>query len=456
MANKTLLTNTAKLYSVENIYYSPLAITPPYNSIPDSMYLVLGHQDPWPDDNNPPTATQDPKTLKTFRKKIFAAKRVTTNDISPVIQRVNWESGNVYDYYNDTLDTTATDSNGYIVYTYYVKNKYDQVFKCLWNNNGAESTLEPYFEPGTIQTNNIFQGSDGYKWKYIYTVETALKVKFMNSDWMPVPVGSNIPNSLTPSAGAGNIDVINITNQGTNYDPLYTTVSISGDGTGFTAEPVISGGSITDVIITNNGTNYTYANVSFVSSAVRYGNDAIAFAPVSPIGGHGYDPISELGCTHVMIAPEVYGSENGFIPTDITYHQVALLINPTSRKAVLGSAPNANGDIYKTTTDLVVSSGSGTYNNNELIYQGDNIDSASFIGTVLSFNSDTNTISVINTSGTPSTGLGITNGSTTRTVLSYTSPDFDVFSGYFMYIENRSGIQRSVDGIEQFKIVLGY
>ena len=29
---------------------------------------------------------------------------------------------------------------------------------------------------------------------------------------MPVPVGSNIPNSLIPSAGSGNIDVINIIN----------------------------------------------------------------------------------------------------------------------------------------------------------------------------------------------------------------------------------------------------
>jgi hypothetical protein len=30
------------------------------------------------------------------------------------------------------------------------------------------------------------------------------------------------------------------------------------------------------------------------------------------------------------------------------------------------------------------------------------------------------------------------------------------FSGYISYIQNRSAVQRSSDGIEQFKFVLGY
>lgn len=457
MANKTVLTNTAKLYTVENMYYSPVAITPPYNTVPDSMYLVLSHQDPWDVDSNPPTPSQDAKTLKLLRKKIFAVKKITENDISPVIQRINWESGAVYDYYDDNIDITATDNNGFTVYNYYVKNKYDQVFKCLWNNNGNQSTLEPYFEPGTFQTNNIFQGIDGYKWKYIYTIETALKVKFMNNDWMPIPVGYNIPNSLLTSAGSGNIDVINIIDGGDGYDPVNTTISVvvTGDGTGCEATPVIVNGSITDVTLTNTGINYTYADVSFTTTGTFVGNSATAISPTSPIGGHGYDPISELGCTHVMLAPEVDGSENNTIPTDITYHQVSVLINPISKQSVSTNEPNASGSLYKTSTDIIVSAGRGTFNNNDTVYQTDNQGNVTFSATVLSFNSDTNTISVINISGSLTTDV-ITNGSTSRSVLSSTTPDFDVFSGYFMYIENRSGIQRSADGIEQFKIVLGY
>ena len=48
------------------------------------------------------------------------------------------------------------------------------------------------------------------------------------------------------------------------------------------------------------------------------------------------------------------------------------------------------------------------------------------------------------------------NSKTTRTLLQYTNPDFQIFSGYISYVENRPGIQRSSDSVEQFKFVLGY
>ena len=36
------------------------------------------------------------------------------------------------------------------------------------------------------------------------------------------------------------------------------------------------------------------------------------------------------------------------------------------------------------------------------------------------------------------------------------TPDFIAYSGYIAYIENRVSVQRSKDGIEQFKFVLGF
>jgi hypothetical protein len=41
-------------------------------------------------------------------------------------------------------------------------------------------------------------------------------------------------------------------------------------------------------------------------------------------------------------------------------------------------------------------------------------------------------------------------------MLSYNSPNFVLNSGYLAFIENRTGVQRSSDGIEQFRFVLGY
>jgi hypothetical protein len=344
--------------------------------------------------------------------------------------------------------------NGNNVYNYYVKNKFDQVFKCLWNNNGGASLNEPFFEPGSYDTNNIFTGLDGYKWKYIYTIDTGSKVKFMDSTWMPVPVGSNTPNPLITSAGAGSLDVINVLDGGFNYDTsnAIVTVTVTGDGTGATAVANVSGGQIADIIVTSPGSNYTFANVAITS---ELGTGAVAIAPTSPVGGHGFDPIGELGCSHIMFTAEFNGTEGGLIPTDIDFHQLGLIINPTTRSLT----PNpANGAIYSTTTDFLVAPGFGAYTNDEVVFQGATVETATFTGKVLSFNATTNVIRVLNIVGTPILNAPVfgDTSSTTRTLMTFTPPNFTIFSGYLSFVENRSGVQRSPDGIEQFKFVLGY
>lgn len=455
MANKTLLTTFSKQTTVEQFYFSPVAVVPPnISSVLTSMYCFLSKVDPWDDEDNPPIPQQDVKYIKQTFKNMFVAKKITSNDISPVIPRVDWTSGITYDYYQDDVDIFDVDENGFANYKFYVKNRYDQIFKCLWNNNDSPSTVEPYFEPGTYGTDNIFRGSDDYKWKYMYTIDDGLRVKFLDSNWIPVPVGTTIPNPLNSDSGTGDIPVINITNRGSGYDPSNAaiTVVITGDGTGATATAEIDGDEIADVIVTNPGTNYTYANVAIVSAI---GSNATAICPVSPISGHAYDPISELGCTKVMVAVEFNASENGNIPIDIDYHQLGIIVNPTTREL----SPNpANGQIYKTTTDLVVASGQGVYTNDEIVYQGTSLADAYFTGRVLSFDSGTNTLKLINTEGTLAYNDSV-HGSvsgTVRTLLTYSIPNFVPQSGYMTFIENRTGITRSEDGIEQFKIVLGY
>ena len=453
MATKNLLTNAAAVSSVEQVYFSPVSVIPPYYDAPlSSIYCFLAKVDPWDDENDPPQPTQDQRYLKRTFKNMFVAKQITSNNISPVIQRINWETGTIYDFYRDSVDMFRLNNDGTLYYNFYVKNSYDQVFKCLWNNQGA-STVEPYFEPGSYGTNNIFQGADNYKWKYMYTIDTGTKQAFMDSNWMPVPVGANTTNPLIASAGCGDIEVINVVAGGTGYDEAnaVVTVVITGDGTGAAATANVMGGSISDVIVTNSGTNYSYANVTISSTL---GSNAVVFGPTSPIGGHSFDPVAELGCSHVMFSVEFNGSEDGVIPTDITYHQLGILINPTTKQL---SPQPANGTIYKTSTDVVVAPGFGTYNYDEIVYQGDT-NNPTFTGTILSFDPASNVIRLINTKGTVTTNAPIYGRTslTTRTVLTYSLPNFVLFSGYLSYIENRTGITRSVDGIEQFKLVLGY
>jgi hypothetical protein len=156
-----------------------------------------------------------------------------------------------------------------------------------------------------------------------------------------------------------------------------------------------------------------------------------------------------------MLTSQFDGSEGGFIPTDIDYHQVGIIVNPTTRQT---NPSPANGIIYSTTTNIVVAPGSDSgYVMDEFVYQG-SLSDPSFYATVLSFDTGSNLIELINTSGTPSNNSPIfgQTSKVTRTLLSYSIPNFAIHSGYMIYIENRAGVQRSDDGIEQFRFVLGF
>ena len=455
MANKNILTNGSKVSQIELMYYAPVAVVPPYLTEPINVfYCFLAKPLPWDDNINPPVPSTDLKSLKQVYKNMFIVKKIKTNDISPVIQRVDWTSGVTYDYFQDDVDMFEKDMNGYITKVFYVKNKYDQVFKCLWNNNGEPSTSEPYFEPGTYTANKMFQGEDNYKWKFMYTIDTGLKLKFMDREWMPVAIGSNTPNPLITSAGAGSLDVINVIDGGSGYDPGNSVVQvvITGDGTGAAATANVQSGVITDIVVTNPGGNYTYANVTIQSG---FGANAILTSSTSPVGGHGFNPVSELGCDHVMMTCEFEGDENGLLPTDIDFHQLGIIVNPTTKQY---NPVYANGVAYSTTTDIVVAPGSDIgFQMDEIVYQGDS-NNPSFTATVLYFNQSTNLLKLINTRGVPVINSPIFGQSTnsTRTVLSYSLPNFAIYSGHVAYIENRTGVQRSDDGIEQLKFVLGF
>ena len=137
---------------------------------------------------------------------------------------------------------------------------------------------------------------------------------------------------------------------------------------------------------------------------------------------------------------------------------MGLIISPTSK---LNFPSYANGVIYKTTTDLVVSQGQGQFLFDEIVYQSTDgtyatAQTSGWYGTVLNFDSGNNVINVINTTGTLSTGSTIygKTSTTNRTLLTANTTSFDVFSGYPIFLQNLDGVTRSPDGIEQFKIVI--
>jgi hypothetical protein len=471
MPNQSLLTNIAKTSSATQVYFSPIAIRSTDRKSISETYAFLAKVEPWVDNENPSVPSQDQRSIKQILKNMFVAKHISIHEICPVIERINWEPNTIYDYYRDDFDITRLDENGKLIFKFYVMNRYYQVFKCLWNARGESSTVEPYFEPGSYGAAKIFTGTDGYQWKYMYTIDSGLRTRFMDDTWLPVIPNDLVTSSLDNDAGSGNIDVITVLSGGSGYDPANSviTVSITGDGTSSngvpfttaTASAVVANtqsGEISYISMADRGKNYTYANATIISAN---GSGCILGAnTVSPIGGHGKNIAAELGCAHVMYSIEFNGSENGIVPTDTTYYQLGLIVNPTSNK----NYPNAaNGSIYRTTTDLIVSSGLGVFGVGETVWQSKSgggaggLQNATFTGKVLSFSTESNVIHLINTKGSLILNQTVFGESgTSRTLLSYNTPDYVIQSGYITYIENRPAITRSPDGIEQFKIVLGY
>ena len=65
--------------------------------------------------------------------------------------------------------------------TFYVVTSDYNVYKVISNNNGAQSTVMP-----TGTSTNILTTTDGYKWKFMYSISASDVIKFVTSDFIPV------------------------------------------------------------------------------------------------------------------------------------------------------------------------------------------------------------------------------------------------------------------------------
>lgn len=444
-----LLTTYGSLAEVElNYFFAATGL--------GGAYAFIGKPDSWPSDSIPPTATEDQATIKQVFKHIYALKQITSAGLSAVVPRFDWTSGNVYTAYTDYDNIFIFDTNGKMTNQFYVRNSYDQVFKCMYST-GSGSTVQPALAPGQTDTSKVIHTADGYKWIYVTTIDKGLKQRFFDADWMPIAIGINTPNTFT-GAGFGSIDVVNITNAGNNYVDgvaTTTTVSINGDGNGAAAYAVVSGNVISDIVVTNAGNNYTQATVT-ISPAVGYaGSGATANAIISPIGGHGYDPVSELGCNHIMLSVEFDATEGGYIAENSTFRQLGIIINPLE-----SDGNTALATVYNTSDIGTVSFGITNYNIGEVVYQSadSTFENSYFTAIVSNYDSTNNIISLINTVGSYSIGSilnGFSSGSS-RILLNYKSSILNPGSGYLMYYENRTPVQRSQNDNQQIRLVLKF
>jgi len=189
-----------------------------------------------------------------------------------------------------SLNTSLTYSNSNVIIrrldnTYplyanniYVRNTRDQVFKCLYNNDSANSIIEPTIDiDGQLPENPFIQTGDGYKWKYLYTIAPGLKQKFFTNIWMPVANDA----AVVFASEDGRIDIVNVIWGGSGYlgggnsntAPILFIRNTDGSGANLIAKVV--NGEIVSVNILNGGNNYTRGSVTVVDTS-RLGNTTLA------------------------------------------------------------------------------------------------------------------------------------------------------------------------------------
>lgn len=181
------------------------------------------------------------------RNNIFAIKEVLPSDISFVVKRIDYEPGVEYLPYN------SKDGSG----DYVLNTTNFSAYVCV------KSGIGPSVEMPAHLTTAPLELSDGYIWRYVYTIPLYLRDKFLTPQWMPVS------NSLTESFFSdGGIDSVSILDAGEGYEAESTSIVISGaNGTGANAilSPVVQDGKIISVIVHESGYGYKSPIISVIS-----------------------------------------------------------------------------------------------------------------------------------------------------------------------------------------------
>ena len=227
-----------------------------------NYYYFVGKVLAWANPDNPDVPEPTQEYEHNTRNGIISVKKINLRDVSYVVPRIDWESGTVYDQFDGNYSTSFPAESGATslkTANFYVLTSTYGVYKCIFNNNGAESTEEPSGQDITMLTT-----SDGYVWKYLYTIPLSSQNRFLTQDFMPVQRA--VTNAYYSK---GEVSSIVIDNGGSGYlGNAQVTLSVVGEFAGGTGNsianvrPVFNTvGEITKVLIDDAGANYKSANI---------------------------------------------------------------------------------------------------------------------------------------------------------------------------------------------------
>ena len=468
-----IVTNKFRLHNAEQFYES-------FSEASTSYYLFVGRPQPWTattpygggTDVAPPTPLDNVDDEYMYFRDMLASKRIATTDIQYAIPRHNWTTGTVYDYYRGDYgsqwSTTSTDivktvNAGINLWAsttlFYVLSSTNNVYKCMSNNGGIASTVEP---SGT--SNAEYSTGDGYWWKYMYTLTTAQITDFLTADFMPVVTNATVSTAAVDGA----IRQYKVMRGGAGYTPGSYAASVGGDGVlrgGVQATASITvgaGGDVTACAVNVAGTKYTFGTITMPAGAGSPSQDAIITPLIGPPGGHGYNAVDELGGFYIMTNTTISGTEgSGDFVVDQDFRRVGIVLNPYN----YGTVVVATASTLNALKSMTFSGTPGSFLVDEVITGG----TSGAKGLVVAWDSTTKILKYIQTQWTgvsatlPYSEVAfaalevVTSASNaTGTIASLTNPEIDYYSGKGIYVEDRAPISRATDQTENIKLIVEF
>lgn len=438
------------------------------------LYLFFAKSDGWTN-NQPINPVDNQEAAFDIYDQMIGLKKIPSSEIRSVIPNKTWASGTIYDIYRHNYGSVISATNNVVNYVeglntethlyetnFFIVTSEYKVYKCLNNNNNGQSTVEP-----SSTTSAPFTLSDGYVWKYLFSVNANDFERFKSDEYIPIPETSSIDanNAIAPASNYGGaIYNVVIKAPGTNYT-ANSEFDIIGDGTNGRVKitSTDAAGAITGIKVLNPGSGYTFAQINTTG-----GSNAVLEPIISPKEGMATTGMPlELGAYRLALHCKLENSDfvfgNDFSVVGIIYNPVTTSTSSTligTRKMTLdystsGVSPLANAQ--EDYDDLLISTpGAGSGATGRIVhYEPDTVND---IYTIYFTQENTVGAGLQSSGARPSfvDGESIIIGSETVTINTVSEPDIVRGSGEIIYIDNRNTISRAQDQTEDFKIILEF
>ena len=452
-----------------------------------STYMFIGRPFPWTDDTAPPSPANSVGEEMDAYSDMVALKKVSSADVSHALTRRNWDStGNtIYDQYDHEISASSTSnasssSNLYDSRFYVITEDYN-VYKCIRTGTDANGVLKAStVKPTGTSSTALVETSDtgtvtgrGYLWKYMYTVSAADTIKFTTTDFIPVKtIGAKAALGGVSDDGSsqwnvendaidGGILHVKVVNGGAGYTASQTHTGVAINGDGSSAQCTVhtnASGQVSHITVTNNGTGYRRAsiNIDGITGVGTPSTSAVVTPIISPLYGHGANPVEELGGNLVMVNSRLEFAEgSGDFPTDNDFRRIGLIQDPFSTGTTVATDAN-----YAAYNKMTLSSVTGL-SVDDIIRDANADGSGVAVSRIVSISG--NVVSHIpqaNSGGTyvnfSATDTVYKGSSSIGTVSSVDSsfPEIVKYSGNIMYVENRGAVTRAADQIEDIKLII--